>query len=72
MAAKISGGRDEIGWRAFRRSFNSSNDLISALMDSSNALISVLMACCRDSLELSWAGFIKTEIACRFWCIPNF
>ena len=63
MTAKTSGGRDEMGWSAFRRSFNSSNDLMSALMDSSNALMSVSMACCKDSLELSWAGFIKTEIA---------
>ena len=62
MVAKISGGRDEMGWSAFRRSFNSSNDLISALMESSYALISASMAC-RDSIKLSWTGFTETEIA---------
>ena len=62
MAVKISGGRDEMGWSAFRRSFNCSSDLISAWMVSSDALISASMACSRSSLESSRVGFIKTGI----------
>ena len=56
MLARISGGRDEMGWRAFRRSFSAPNNL----MDSSIALISSSMRC--DSLERAWVEFIKTEI----------
>ena len=62
MAAKISGGRAEMGWSAFRRSFNKSRDLISARMASSDALIAVSMACSRNSLEVSGVGVITTEI----------
>ena len=63
MVAKISGGRDEIGWSAFRRSLNNSCDLISAWMTSSDALIAESMACSRNALEFSGVGIIKTEIA---------
>src|SRR6266702_8565885 len=48
MAAKISGGRDETGASALRRSLN-------ARMESSNALISASMACRWYSREF---GFI--------------
>ena len=63
MVAKISGGRDETGWSAFRRSLNK-------WMDSSNDLISASIACCCDSLEYAWVGFIKTEMVVQFcWIV---
>ena len=63
MAANISGGRDEMGWSVFRRSFNDR-------MDTSNDLISASIAACRDSLEFAWVGFIKTEMVLQFcWIV---
>ena len=55
MAAKISGGKDEMGWSAFWRRFNN-------WMDSSEDLISVSMVSGRDSLECARVGFIETEM----------
>jgi hypothetical protein len=56
MITKASGGRDETGESAFRRTWRSFN----VRTDSSNNLISASMARCRHSQEFAWVGFINT------------
>ena len=58
MAARTSGGRDEIAASALRRSFN-------ARRDSSNDSISASMACCKRSREFAWVAYIEKLVV---WC----
>ena len=51
MAINTSGGSDETGESALRRSFN-------ARTDSSSDLISASIVCCKPSREIAWPGSI--------------